>query len=129
MFLVPDIHCISTCILCSGNCPSDWTKTGGTCFSPPRKTHEWTDSTDGNTNCDEIEKLCTDDDATLATKEQTQAWLDNGGDDLGMPFGLTSTKDGHEYWFTGYSSMHGYHIGNCHKANRFFVCAKPGGMI
>ena len=116
-------------------CPSDWITIGDTCFSPPRKTHEWIDSqTDSNTycetNCDPIKKLCTDDEAILATKDETQAWLDNGGDRLGMRYGLTSTMRCNKHWFindgSGYLGS-GYYTGCCHRKNRFFVCAKKAG--
>ena len=81
-----------------------------------------------DTNCDPIKKLCTDDDATLATKDETQAWLDNGGDRLGMQYGLTSTMSGNKHWFTSNKDDLGsFYGGCCHQANRFFVCAKITG--
>ena len=112
-------------------CPSDWITIGDTCFSPPRKTHEWIDSqTDSNTycetNCDQIKKLCTDDEAILATKDETQAWLDNGGDRLGMLYGLTSTMRCNKHWFIHDGSGY-WRAGCCHHKNRFFVCAKKAG--
>ena len=74
-----------------------------------------------------MEKLCTEVGAKLATKEETHAWLDNGGDRLGMPFGLTSTMNGKNYWFTQELGDYGWYGGCCGHANRFFVCAKPSG--
>ena len=74
-----------------------------------------------------MEKLCADVGATLATKEETHAWLDNGGDRLGMPFGLTSTMNGNRYWFTQELGDYGWYGGCCGHANRFFVCAKAAG--
>ena len=122
-------YCICTCILVM--CPSDWITIGDACFSPPRKTHEWIDSqTDSNTycetNCDPIKKLCTDDEAILATKDETQAWLDNGGDRLGMLYGLTSTMRCNKHWFIHDGSGY-WRAGCCHHQNRFFVCAKKAG--
>ena len=111
-------------------CPSSWTTIGNTCFSPPRKTYEWTDSADCNTNCDAIEKLCTDDGTTLATKEETETWVNNGGDQLGMLFGLTSTRDADKYWFTNLQGQWHpglWYEGCCDSNNRFFVCAKRTG--
>lgn len=96
------------------------------CFSPPRKAHEWKGNGDCYSNCAAVEKLCTDAGAKLATKEQTQAWLDNGGNRLGMTFGLTSTMNGNKHWFTSNSGPSGtWNAGCCDHANRFFVCAKP----
>ena len=122
-------YCICTCILVM--CPSDWITIGDACFSPPRKTHEWIDSqTDSNTycetNCDPIKKLCTDDEAILATKDETQAWLDNGGDRLGMLYGLTSTMRCNKHWFIHDGSGY-WRAGCCHHQNRFFVCTKKAG--
>lgn len=110
--------------LCTGACPSDWTNVDGTCFSPPRKTDEWTRSDDCSTNCDAVVQLCTDVGAKLATKEETQAWLDNGGDSLGKQYGLTSTMQGDRYWLANF----GWATGCCHHNNRFFVCAKLAGI-
>ena len=112
-------------------CPRDWIKIGDTCFSQPRKTHEWIDNktvsnTYCETNCDPIKKLCTDDDAILATKDETKAWLDNGGDRLGMLTGLTSTMRCNKHWFTQDGSGY-WNAGCCHHKNRFFVCAKKAG--
>merc|ERR1711944_182484 len=81
-------------------CPSNWTNIDGTCFSPPRKTYEWTKSTSCLSNCDAVVELCTDVGAELATKDETHAWLDNGGDRLGMKYGLTSTMFNKAHWFT-----------------------------
>jgi len=103
-------------------CPDGWTRIEETCFSPPRKTYEYTTSVDCETNCGPIEKLCTDAGAKLATKDETLKWLARGGDPLGMPFGLTSTRIGINYWFIGYGP--GWYQGCCHHTNRFFVCAK-----
>jgi len=103
-------------------CPDGWTRIEETCFSPPRKTSEYATSVDCVTNCGPIEKLCTDAGAKLATKDETLKWLTKGGDQLGMPFGLTSTRSGINYWFTGYGP--GWFQGCCHHTNRFFVCAK-----
>ena len=75
-----------------------------------------------------MEQLCTDAGATLATKEETHAWLDNGGDRLGMLFGLTSTMQGNQHWFTEDLGDSGHwYAGCCDHLNRFFVCAKPAG--
>ena len=53
-----------------------------------------------------------DSDAYLATKEETHVWLDNGGDRLGMLYGLTSTMSGNQYWFTsGDSGDYGWYAG------------------
>ena len=131
------IYSILKCILAV--CPSNWTAIGDTCFSPPRKTYEWIDSnTDSNTycetNCDPIMKLCTDDGSMLATKDETQAWIDNGGDRMGMFNGLTSTMSGTNHWFTNDDGVGGnpgkegnWYAGCCHHKNRFFVCAKKAG--
>jgi len=110
-------------IIPSGTCvPNGWTRINETCFSPPRKTSEWTTSTDYETDCGPIEKLCTDAGARLATKDETLKWLENGGDRLGKEFGLTSTRRGIEYWMTGYAPH--WSLGACSATNRFFVCAK-----
>ena len=75
-----------------------------------------------------MEKLCTDVGATLATKEETHAWLNNGGDRLGMMFGLTSTMNGNMHWFTQeLGDDYGWNPGCCDQKNRFFVCAKGAG--
>ena len=111
-------------ILCTEACPNDWTNVGGTCFSPPRKTHEWKGKGNCDSNCDAVEKLCTDVGATLATKEETHAWIDNGGDRLGMKYGLTSTMNGNRHWFTQELGDYGWYGGCCDHRNRFFVCAK-----
>ena len=71
--------------------------------------------------------LCTDVGATLATKEETHAWLDNGGDRLGMPYGLTSTMNGNQHWFTANLGDFGWYAGCCKNTDRFFVCAKTAG--
>ena len=86
------------------------------------------------TNCDPILKLCTDDGATLATKDETQAWIDNGGDRMGMEYGITSTMSGKNHWFTKGDGIGGnqgkvgtWYAGCCHHRNRFFVCVKETG--
>ena len=71
----------------------------------------------------------------MATKDETQAWLDNGGSRLGMQYGITSTMDGDNYWFTnfqgeGHENPPGlFYAGCCHVGNRFFVCVKTAGKI
>ena len=116
------------CLFFVATCPNDWTTIGDTCFSPPRKTHEWKGTGNCDSNCDAVEKLCTDVGATLATKEETHAWLDNGGDRLGMMFGLTSNMNGNMHWFTQeLGDDYGWNPGCCDHQNRFFVCAKAAG--
>ena len=117
-------------ILRTGACPDDWTIVEDNCFSPARKTHEWKGSGGCGFNCIAVGKLCTDVGATLATKEETYAWLKAGGDSLGMVYGLTSTMKGNEHWFTeklghlGWS-MIGPYPGCCEDTDNFFVCARP----
>ena len=114
--------------LCTVACPSDWTNIDGTCFSPPRKTYEWKGSGKCYSNCDAVVQLCTDVGAELATKEETHTWLDNGGDSLGMTYGMTSTRNGLQHWFTIGMGDFGWFPGCCHHKNRFFVCAKSAGI-
>ena len=69
-----------------------------------------------------MEKLCIYIGATLATKEETHAWLDNGGDRLGVRFGLTSTMDGNMHWLTQELGDYGWYGGCYDHTNRcFFV--------
>ena len=113
-----------------GLCPSEWTKINEKCFSPARKTHELTTSNDCNFNCLPIEKHCSDAGTLLATKEETQNWLNNGGDRLGMEYGLTSTRNGQQHWFTQNNGGNGlWYKGCCNHVNRFFVCVKNLGTM
>ena len=115
-------------ILCTDACPSDWTEVDGTCFSPPRRTHEWKGCGGCNLNCAAVEQVCTDVGATLATKEETHACLDNGGDRLGMIYGLTSTMNGNKRWFTQDMGDYGWYSPVCcDRKDYFFVCAKTAG--
>ena len=85
---------------------------------------------DCNSNCLPIEEACSDAGALLATKEETQSWLNNGGDRLGMEYGLTSTRNGQKHWFTRNNGGNGlWYAGCCQHNNRFFVCVKNLGMI
>jgi len=108
----------------SAECPPNWSNIDGTCFSPPRKTSEFAEGRDCNSDCRVVKKLCTDDGANLATKEETHIWLNNGGDRLGKTYGLTSTMNGNRHWFTKNLGDYGWYEGCCHHTNRFFVCAK-----
>ena len=113
----------------SAECPHEWKKIDGTCFSPPRKTSEWAEGDDCHTDCRVVKKLCKDAGANLTTKEETHIWLNNGGDDLGMTYGLTSTISGNRHWFTRKLGDYGWSVGCCHHTDRFFVCAKKSGTL
>ena len=112
-------------ILRTGACPDDWTIVEDNCFSPARKTHEWKGRGDCGFNCIAVGKLCTDVGATLATKEETYAWLKSGGDSLGMVYGLTSTMKGNEHWLTQGIGHLGWYQACCEDTDYFFVCARP----
>ena len=124
---VQNIDSISFLFL--AECPINWSNIDGTCFSPPRKTSEFAEGRDCNSDCRVVKKLCTDDGANLATKEETHIWLNNGGDRLGKTYGLTSTMNGNRHWFTKNQGDYGWYAGCCHHTNRFFVCAKKSGNL
>ena len=63
----------------------------------------------------------------MATKDETHAWLNSGGDRLGLTYGLTSTMKENLHWFTeGNKDDFGFDAGYCcEDTDQFFVCAKP----
>lgn len=93
------------------------------CISLARLTSDYADDTGATTNCQPIEDLCIAEGGTLATKEETRKFIENGGDTLEMKYGLTSTRQGNDYWFTDGTGDLGWNSGSCHEEDRFFVCA------
>lgn len=89
-------------------------------LSDARKTSDYAN---GSADCQPIEDLCASEGGTLATKEQTHMFIENGGDTLEMRFGLTSTRQGTEYWYTDGTGDLGFHTKSCHDEDLFFVCA------
>ena len=73
-------------------------------------------------------KLCTDVGAELATREETHAWLDNFGHLPELKYGLTSTMNGSQHWFTENMEDYGWSAGCCRDRDRFFFCAKSAGI-
>merc|ERR1719387_1781262 len=78
----------------------------------------------GKASCQPIEDVCIAEGARLASKAETELWLNNGGDRLGMPYGLTSDRKGQDYWFTAIPPNGLFYGGHCNHRNRFFLCSK-----
>ena len=93
------------------------------CFSQPRYTHEYVDN-DQDFNCRKLEKHCFDEGGRLATMEHMEAWLNmgNGGP---AAYAVTSSYDNDENHFLFNNNGSGEYVkpNNCHKKNRYFVCA------
>ena len=68
--------------------------------------------------------------ATLFSKEEAKLYEQNGLDMLGMPYGLTSTRNGNKYWLTNWGPE--WFGGCCHEGashGRYFVCTKKASKL
>ena len=51
-----------------------------------------------------MEQMCGSEGGSVMTKTQAEQWIANGGDNLGLDYGLTSTRnDDGLYWFQAYT--------------------------
>jgi hypothetical protein len=80
-------------------------------------------------NCDNVYQRCIAEGwQQVATKDQLEIYIANGGQQLAAPYGVTTTiQSGNgSHWLSNY----GWHVdGCCDHDDRYFVCTSVGGIV